>query len=118
VYRIPSISYLVEQHNKGNDCPIVNVENTKFLINSANNLPLTERIFMRIKQDYPSWTGICGRKPEFPEFYRLLGDECFLFMGHGTGSSHLREKTFHHQPLDCFMMLFGCSSVSLTEKGT
>lgn len=63
-----------------------------YLVNSGNDLPETQKEFYKIKENFSNWTGIVGRKPTFREYYNLLDHDAFLYMGHGTGSQHIREK--------------------------
>lgn len=39
-------------------------------------------------------------------------------MGHGGGTSHLKEKDLYRKKINCLMMLFGCSSVGMCQEGT
>jgi hypothetical protein len=63
VYRIPSIQYMIENTARGRKSVRFNISKTNFLVNSGNDLIDTEKNFYRIKENFPKWTGIVGRKP-------------------------------------------------------
>lgn len=45
----------------------------------------------------------------------MMQGEGFLYMGHGAGSQHIKEKEFYGKGVQAFMMLFGCSSAAITQ---
>jgi hypothetical protein len=69
IYRIPSITYLMRNQNKKNN---FNCKSLNYLINSNNDLPETESVFYKIKEEFDSWEGIVGKKPTIEEYKNLL----------------------------------------------
>ena len=64
VYRIPSFTYLYQQiHIRKTNCKLVDAAYMTFLVNSNDDLPNTEKVFYKIKSDFPKWRGIVGKKP-------------------------------------------------------
>lgn len=51
---------------------IFNITNTSYLVNSGNDLPETEKNFYKIKNNFPLWRGIVGRKPTILEYLNLF----------------------------------------------
>ena len=118
VYRLPALAYLYDQMQVNNTkCKLVDLTTLHYLVNSNDDLPNTEKMFYRIKADFPKWHGLVGTKPTAQQLLQLLGGTGYLYMGHGAGCGHIPERELFNKRVNSMVMLFGCSSAAMTGTG-
>ncbi|XP_014674242.1 PREDICTED: uncharacterized protein LOC106814439 [Priapulus caudatus] len=99
-------------------CREVDVRNTFYVLNPANDLPNTQTTFQAWFDREKSWRGVVGQPPTPDEFREALTDfQHFVYCGHGTGGRYLRGDDI--QRIDCraVALLMGCSSGRLAVAG-
>lgn len=110
-YRIPSIQYLIDNQARTFH---FNINQCKYLVNTKNDLPSTEKTFYNIKQKFSRWTGIVGRVPPLEEIIHFFDRDLYLYMGHGTGFEHIPSTEYYNFNPRSAMLIFGCSSSHMT----
>ncbi len=61
IYRLPSIRYLIQNQDRQK---YYDTRNVKYLVNTHNDLPDTEKRFQEIRKQFSQWRGIKGRQPQ------------------------------------------------------
>lgn len=117
ISRIPSVSLCISMLQKS---PLsISKTNGAFIINPAGDLSKTEERFsdcLKHFREQHSWEGICGMKPTEDQFSQYLQCSIFLYVGHGSGTSYIRETTIKKLPRVAPSLLLGCSSVALIDN--
>lgn len=100
------------------------------ILNPSGDLAhTTKTIKPRLDELQGSWTHITNRVPSEKEFEESLREkELVLYFGHGSGAQYVKSKSVRRlypgpqcdgevKPACATTLLFGCSSVHLTENG-
>lgn len=118
ISRIPSVSVLIGMIKRHN-CLSVRRTGGSFIVNPAGDLKKTADRFSKCLQSLSSdlqWDGISGVKPSEEEFKEALQSSIFLYVGHGAGTSYVRETTIKNLPSIAPSLLLGCSSAALKDN--
>ncbi|XP_076048161.1 extra spindle pole bodies like 1, separase [Oratosquilla oratoria] len=123
VSRLPSLrmlSLLYQHHaNKADSILIQGVDIRKgfYVLNPGNDLPKTQERLQGVLKE-KKWEGILQRQPTHNEFKEALSHkDVFVYIGHGSGSKYLPGELLEALNCRSLTLLFGCSSVHLTERG-
>ncbi|KAF5299574.1 hypothetical protein FQR65_LT09379 [Abscondita terminalis] len=94
-------------------------ENGTYLINPGLDLKNMEnRLKSFLKYWVPDWNGLIGVAPSEDDFKNLLSDgDVFIYSGHGNGTQYFASEKIQRMKINKVVLLFGCSSVSLTVLG-
>lgn len=104
-------------------------EGTSILNPSGDLAHTTKTIKPRLEELQGSWNHIANRPPTEREFESSLRDkDLVLYFGHGSGAQYIKSKSVRRlypgeqdnanaRPGCATTLLFGCSSVHLTENG-
>lgn len=96
-----------------------NSSNGAYVVNPSDNLEKMEKR-LRLFYDYwlPNWRGIIGTETDSEQFKNLLTtSDVFVYSGHGSGIQYLQGEDIQKLRVRAVVMLFGCESVKLDNKG-
>ena len=121
VTRLPSIHhalmYAEESERASRRPPTSSSSAVSFILNPDGSLPRCEE-FMCDYYKKKGWNGIVGRGPTKKEFIDMLQNSALhMYSGHGSGLQYYAEAAIAGSDLQCCIMLFGCSSVTMKSPG-
>ncbi|KAB0804727.1 hypothetical protein PPYR_01697 [Photinus pyralis] len=124
ISRMPSIHFtyaLYKEHEStiSNGVKNVTIGKGTYLINPGLDLrSMQNRLNKFFNYWLPDWDGLVGVTPSEDDFKNLLvNSDLFVYSGHGNGSQFFASEKIQKMRIDKVVLLFGCSSVSLTSLG-
>jgi separase len=118
ISRVPSVSLLVDMLNRYCSLTVEKMRGS-FIVNPGGDLQKTEDRFgecLKGLQNDFKWTGTAGVKPTEDQFKDALESNLFFYVGHGAGTSYIRETTIKNLSRIAPSLLLGCSSAALKDN--
>lgn len=124
VTRLPSLHFLLnynllKQHQPQSSLVRgVDPKKTFYVLNPHSNLPGTEERFRDWFKNEPGWTGVVRSSPKSEMLQTALTtQDLYIYVGHGAGAHFLDSQTLQRLDCNAVVLLFGCSSATLSVRG-
>lgn len=124
-FRVPSMRIFHALSTRIHSSPSISIDfsSTCYILDPANNLPRTRKLFDMKLKSVEHWVGVVGNAPMPSQLEQWFQEkQIYLFIGHGSGLSYYNKLKAGRgltaiDKINSLAVIMGCSSARMESEG-